>query len=210
MATKFLNYVPVGARPAAAAGAGYAGACAPPSVGGPRSRRSRAPGGRREAPHLSPGRTATCTMTALALKGKTAIVTGGRRSIGRGIALALAEAGADVAVNDLQEDDDARETLRLIRVHGRRAAFYAADVTDSAAVGAMFDQLLVDFGKVDILVNNPFFVRLLSRARPRARVQLAVPFRAVDFNLPGIVYRPRAVHSLTSPRTTGTGRWPSR
>jgi NAD(P)-dependent dehydrogenase (short-subunit alcohol dehydrogenase family) len=56
----------------------------------------------------------------MALAGKKVLVTGGKRSIGRGIALAMAEAGADVAINDLEEDEDARETLRLLAAAGGR------------------------------------------------------------------------------------------
>ena len=65
-------------------------------------------------------------MQAYALEGKKALVTGGKRRIGRGIALALAEAGCDVGVNDLHHDDDGDETLRLIRAMGHEAEFFSA------------------------------------------------------------------------------------
>ena len=58
------------------------------------------------------------------LTGKKALVTGGKRNIGRGIALALAEAGCDVAINDLERDSDAEESLRLVREKGRQSAFF--------------------------------------------------------------------------------------
>ena len=90
------------------------------------------------------------------LFGKKALVTGGRRRIGRGIACALAEAGADVAVNDLVDDADAQETLRLIRGLGREGEFLAGDISDSASVSRMFESFLKRFGRIDILVNNPY------------------------------------------------------
>lgn len=83
-----------------------------------------------------------------------ALVTGGRRGIGRGISLALAEAGFDVVVNDLVEDEAAAETLRLVRERGRRAAFVQADVADLAAQERLVEQAWAAFGGVDCLVNN--------------------------------------------------------
>src|SRR3546814_5912632 len=78
----------------------------------------------------------------------TALVTGGRRGIGRGIALALAEAGFDVVVNDLVEDDKAAETLHMIRERGRRAAFVQADVGDLAGQDRLVEQAWSAFGQV--------------------------------------------------------------
>ena len=90
------------------------------------------------------------------LSGKKAFVTGGKRRIGRGIALAFAEAGCDVGINDLTDDDDAQETLRLIRDMGCEAEFFAGDISDSATVEAMFKAFLDRFGRIDILANNPY------------------------------------------------------
>ena len=90
------------------------------------------------------------------LSGKKAFVTGGKRRIGRGIALALAEAGCDVGINDLHDDDDAGKTLGLIRAMGREAEFFAGDISASAQVEAMFAAFLERFGRIDILVNNPY------------------------------------------------------
>ena len=90
------------------------------------------------------------------LLGKKAFVTGGKRRIGRGIALAFAEAGADVGINDLHDDDDAQHTLQLIRDMGREAELFTADISDSAQVETMFKAFLERFGRIDILANNPF------------------------------------------------------
>ncbi len=93
------------------------------------------------------------------LAGKKALVTGGKRRIGRGIALALAEAGCEVGINDLEEDEDGRETLRLIEGLGRQSAFFAADITSSAQVKGMVDGFAARFGGLDLLVNNPVYAR---------------------------------------------------
>ena len=90
------------------------------------------------------------------LDGKKAFVTGGRRRIGRGIALALAEAGCDVGINDLARDEDGEETLRLIGEKGREADFFEGDISDSAQVKGMFKAYLERFGRIDILANNPY------------------------------------------------------
>lgn len=84
----------------------------------------------------------------------TALVTGGRRGIGRGISLALADAGFDVVVNDIVADEKADETLRMIRERGRRAAFVQGDVADVAGHERLLAAAWGAFGAVDCLVNN--------------------------------------------------------
>jgi NAD(P)-dependent dehydrogenase (short-subunit alcohol dehydrogenase family) len=83
-----------------------------------------------------------------------ALVTGGRRGIGRGISLALAEKGFDVVVADLEEDGDARETLEGVKSRGRRAAFLMADVADIERRHDLADKAFGAFGTLDCLVNN--------------------------------------------------------
>ena len=92
----------------------------------------------------------------MSLDGKKALVTGGRRNIGRGIALALAQAGCDVGINDLERDADADRTLELIRDQGRDADFFQADISDRAQVEAMFTAFIARFNRLDILINNPY------------------------------------------------------
>lgn len=87
------------------------------------------------------------------LSGKAALVTGGGRGIGRGVCLALAEQGADVAVADLIADN-AAQTASEIRRGGLRSIPVALDVTDRASVQAAVAETLAAFGRVDILVNN--------------------------------------------------------
>lgn len=90
----------------------------------------------------------------MTLAGRCALVSGARRSIGRGIAVALAHAGCHVAINDIERDADAEKTLELIRNTGQKAEFYRADISDSAQVGAMVGECVERFGRLDILVNN--------------------------------------------------------
>lgn len=91
------------------------------------------------------------------LSGRVALVTGGAVGIGRGIALRLAEQGADVAIMDLDEDA-AAATVAEIEVIGRRAARVAADVADRAAFAAAHAEL----GAIDILVNNAGILRIAA------------------------------------------------
>ena len=88
------------------------------------------------------------------LEGKTALVTGGSRGIGRAIALVFAREGASVAINYRSNEEAAREAKALADGCGRPALLVRADVTDRAQVEAMFGACLNEFGHLDILVNN--------------------------------------------------------
>jgi len=90
----------------------------------------------------------------MSLSGRVALVTGGGRGIGRAIALALAEDGADVAVNYRKDEAAARATAAEIAGLGRRAGVYAAAVDDEDACQAMVDAVATDLGPIGILVNN--------------------------------------------------------
>jgi len=87
------------------------------------------------------------------LKGKVALVTGGSRGIGKAIALAFAEAGADVAVASLTQKK-LEETAAEIRKLGRRSIAIKADTSKKADVERMTRRVLDEFGVLDILVNN--------------------------------------------------------
>lgn len=90
----------------------------------------------------------------MSLAGRVALVTGGGRGIGRAISLALAEDGADVAVNYRRDEDAAKEAVAAIEKLGRKAKAYAASVEDWDQDKAMVAQVLADFGHIDILINN--------------------------------------------------------
>ncbi len=93
-------------------------------------------------------------MTDLNLAGRTALVTGASRGIGRGIALALARAGADIAVNYTRDGEAAAETVAAIQALGRKGKAYRASVADEEASAAMVAAIGADFGPLSILINN--------------------------------------------------------
>ncbi len=88
------------------------------------------------------------------LTGRTALVTGGSRGIGRAIALALAQEGADVAVNYVSSEGAAKEVAEEIRKMGRVAMLAQADVGDYPDTFRMAQEVMKEFGHLDILVNN--------------------------------------------------------
>ena len=88
------------------------------------------------------------------LQNRVALVTGGSRGIGRGIALALARAGADIAVNYRREAEAAAEVVAEIEALGRRPRAYQAAVDDYAACAVMAEDVAADFGGFSILINN--------------------------------------------------------
>ncbi|MGD6879423.1 3-oxoacyl-[acyl-carrier-protein] reductase [Bacillus infantis] len=101
------------------------------------------------------------------LEGKSAIVTGASRGIGREIALELARQGANVAVNYSGSEAKANETVEEIKALGRDSFAVKADVSDSEAVTAMMKETIERFGSIDILVNNAGITRdnLLMRMK---------------------------------------------
>jgi len=88
------------------------------------------------------------------LAGRVALITGGGRGIGKATAIALAEDGADIAVNYRRDEAAAAETVADIEKLGRRAVAYAAPVDDAASCEDLVTRVLADFEAIDILVNN--------------------------------------------------------
>lgn len=88
------------------------------------------------------------------LHGKVALVTGAGRGIGRAIALALAESGAKVAVNYVEDAEQARRTAEEIRRIGPEAMIVQADVSNRGEVERMIEAILREFQRIDIVVNN--------------------------------------------------------
>ncbi len=88
------------------------------------------------------------------LSGQKALVTGANSGIGRGVALALGRAGADVVVNYVAGDEAANAVVDAIRSDGVNAFAYKADVSAEDQVSGMFQHMIQEFGTIDILVNN--------------------------------------------------------
>ncbi len=128
------------------------------------------------------------------LAGKVAIVTGGVRGLGRQAALALAEAGADVAICDLLEAEG-EQTRREIEQVGRRAFFAKVDVTHSTEIASFVEKVIDLFGKIDILVNN---AGIPSQGRSLEEVGDDVWQRMIDTNLSSMFYfaKPVAKHMI--------------
>jgi glucose 1-dehydrogenase len=90
----------------------------------------------------------------ISLDGKRALVTGGNSGIGEAIVLALAEAGAQVAINFVAHPDSAQALVQRIQQQGGKAMAIEADVADPAAIAALFASIDAHWGGIDILVNN--------------------------------------------------------
>src|SRR5688572_23470404 len=90
----------------------------------------------------------------MSLSGKHALITGGSRGIGRGIALKLAENGARVAIHYYQNERAANDTLGQVRKRGSDGLIVQADVTHPEQITTMFRKVQAEFGKVDIFVSN--------------------------------------------------------
>ena len=90
----------------------------------------------------------------LPLTSRTTLVTGASRGIGKAIAVALAEAGANVAVNYRERKAEADETVKIIKDLGRKAAAFQADVSNAKAVADLIQRIEAALGHIDILVNN--------------------------------------------------------
>jgi glucose 1-dehydrogenase len=88
------------------------------------------------------------------LKGQKALVTGGSSGIGKAVAIELGKAGADVVVNYVRGDDQAREVVAEIEKSGSRAFAHQADISQEDQVSAMFERMKAELGTIDILINN--------------------------------------------------------
>ena len=90
----------------------------------------------------------------MSLKGRVALVTGGSRGIGRAIALALAEDGADIAVNYRRDDEEAAKTVAAIQAQGCRAAAFKASVDNYDEDAAMIARVREELGPISIVISN--------------------------------------------------------
>jgi glucose 1-dehydrogenase len=122
------------------------------------------------------------------LAGKSAIVTGGSRGIGRSTALALAQAGADVAVNYYSNRAEAEGLAEAVRKLGRKALVLQGDVSDQAAVERMVQMTVAEFGRLDIAVSNAVY----SDREPFYTAKMEGFRRTIDVTMWGAFYLLRA------------------
>jgi len=115
------------------------------------------------------------------LLGQKALVTGASSGIGRAIAMALGDAGADVLINYASGADKAAALIEEMKVRGARAIAVRADVSDESQVTDMFKQMCREFGTIDILVNNAG----LQQDAPFHELTLAQWNRVMGVNLTG-------------------------
>ena len=115
------------------------------------------------------------------LKGKTAIITGSGRGIGRAIALAMAEQGANIVVNDVNMES-ADEVVAEIEAMGRQAIAVKADVTSEEQIKEMIETCINRFGKLDILVNNAGIIQTV----PVTEIDGKDWDRVMEVNLKGV------------------------
>ena len=133
------------------------------------------------------------------LKGRTAVVTGGSRGIGRAVCLKLAQNGCDVAFLYAGNEGKASETLTELQALGVKAAAFRCDVSDSNAVKEVFGRILTQFGHIDILVNNAGITR----------DKLVLGMKCEDFddvigvNLRGTFYTIKQVYPLFAKQRSG-------
>jgi glucose 1-dehydrogenase len=115
------------------------------------------------------------------LKGQTALVTGANSGIGQAIAMALAEAGAEVMVNYVAGDEQADAVVKEIHNRGGHAHAHRADVSQEDQIQAMFREMISEFGTIDILINNAG----LQRDAPIEEMTLDQWNKVIGVNLTG-------------------------
>ena len=118
------------------------------------------------------------------LEGKTAIVTGGARGIGKVVASEMALAGADLALVDVLLDETKETAAQIAKEHGVTVKAYKCDVTNPDEVSSTMDAIAKDFGKLDVLFNNAGVVLHKPALEVTAKEWLDV----IDVNLNGVFY----------------------
>lgn len=124
--------------------------------------------------------------------GKTAVITGGYSGIGRAVAEKLASKGADIALVGIGSDEDKQAALKAVGDLGVKVEAYDCDVSDFAAGEAVIKQIIDEYGKVDILINNAGITRdklMLNMTEAEFDAVIAVNLKGA-FNMTKHVYKP--------------------
>lgn len=132
------------------------------------------------------------------LNGKVALVTGAGRGIGRAIAMALAQTGADVALTS-RNAEQLQSVAKEIEALGRKALPHAADITDEKQVAGLFDALTKRFGRLDVLINNAG----AFDGGPLDELTLDAWEHVMAVNLRGPFLCTRAAFKIMKPQRTG-------
>lgn len=123
------------------------------------------------------------------LEGKVALITGADSGIGRAVALAYAREGADVAISYLSEEEDARETARVVEESGRKALLLPGDIREKSHCVSIVERTVQELGALDILVSNAAFQSTWERV-------VDIPdedwHRAIETNLDAMFYLTKA------------------
>lgn len=138
-------------------------------------------------------------MNTIDFTGKSVIVTGGARGIGRAVVSAFAEAGADVAIGDFRLDEAKETALAISELTGQRVVAIRADVTSLDDVHALRDETLRLFNKIDVLVNSAGWDQLL----PFVKTTPEMWDRIIAINFKGVVHTCHAVLPHMSERKQG-------
>lgn len=117
------------------------------------------------------------------LKGKVAVITGGDSGIGRAVAVAFAKEGADLLVCYYDEDEDAKETRRLVEQEGRRCELMSGDIGDESHCNEIIRKAIDTFGRLDILVNNAAEQHVSKKFEEIGTEQLERTFRTNFFGM---------------------------
>jgi 2-hydroxycyclohexanecarboxyl-CoA dehydrogenase len=138
-------------------------------------------------------------MSLVDLVGKSVVVTGGARGIGRAIAHEFANAGADIVIGDFRFDEATRTALELSEVSGTRVVAVRTDVTSLEEVHRLRDEALRLFGKIDVLVNSAGWDRLL----PFIKTTPDMWDRVIAINFKGVVHTCHAILPHMAERKQG-------
>ncbi len=126
------------------------------------------------------------------LKGKTALITGASRGIGKAIALLFAREGADIAITNIVDDEEFRNTVKEIETHGTKTKGYVSNASNFEDSQKIVTEIVKDFQRIDILVNNAGITRdnlLMRMSEEQWDSVIAVNLKSV-FNLTKAVIMP--------------------